>query len=341
MMIIRHLKNPSSRCNRHPGLDPGSTPINICRSRIKSGMTLRFLALGLIIILLPLTGFAANKKVGTSGAQFLKIGAGPRATAMGNAFVGLADDVNAVYFNPAGLSYLSRPEMIAMRTQWVEDMNYDFGAFSYPTDFGAFAISVASLKVDEIEKRGNDESSQGDFDANDSAYALSYSHYVGPLTSIGVTGRLIESKIDTESASTWSGDIGILRKLGRLPVSVGIAANHFGQEVKFRNESDPLPFNIDTGIGASLFKEKLKLGMNLKFPSDNDMQFGTGGEYNIFMDKVNVALRAGYNGSQTEADGSGVSMGAGISIHNINFDFSYVPLGDLGNTFRYALHVKF
>lgn len=297
---------------------------------------------GLLLIMAPGLLLAGNSKVGTSGAQFLKIGAGPRPTAMGDAFVGLADDVNAVYFNPAGLSYLSRPELIAMHTQWFEDMNYEFGAFSYPTDFGAFAISAATLKVDDIQKRATDEAYQGSFEASDAAYALSYARYFGPLLSLGVTGRYIEQEIDDVSAGTWSGDVGLLQKLGGWPLSFGLAAKHFGESVEFRNEKDPLPFAVDTGLGANLFRERLKLGVNAKFPRDNDPQLGVGSEVNAFFrNDLRLSARAGYNGSTTDADGSGFTMGGGIGFGHINIDFSWVPLGDLGNTFRYALHVKF
>ena len=40
-------------------------------------------------------------KVGTTAADFLNIDVGPRAMAMGGAFVGAADDASAMYWNPA------------------------------------------------------------------------------------------------------------------------------------------------------------------------------------------------------------------------------------------------
>lgn len=107
---------------------------------------------------------ATNSKVGTSGAQFLKIGAGARSTAMGDAFVGIADDVNAVYYNPAGLGYLERAEITAMRTQWFQGMNYDFGAMIFPLTEGSLGLSISTLKADDLEKRDVDESYQGNFE---------------------------------------------------------------------------------------------------------------------------------------------------------------------------------
>ena len=45
----------------------------------------------------------------TDAASFLKIGAGARAIALGSAFVAVADDASAVYWNPAGMTQLSGP----------------------------------------------------------------------------------------------------------------------------------------------------------------------------------------------------------------------------------------
>jgi hypothetical protein len=44
-----------------------------------------------------------GQRVGISTAQFLKIGVGRRASAMGDAFVAISDDASALYWNPAGL----------------------------------------------------------------------------------------------------------------------------------------------------------------------------------------------------------------------------------------------
>ncbi len=43
-------------------------------------------------------------KSGTTAAQFLKIGVGARAIGMGGAFAATADDITAMYWNPAGLA---------------------------------------------------------------------------------------------------------------------------------------------------------------------------------------------------------------------------------------------
>ena len=307
-------------------------------------MTRRLSALLLAAALaLPGGAVAANSKVGTSGAQFLKIGAGARPTGMGEAFTAVADDVNAVYYNPAGLSQLKSAELTAMHTQWFQNIDYAFGAFAIPTAAGTFAISAATLQSADIQKRGADESDLGTFTDLDSAYALSYGRRLGETTSVGATARLVRSQIDSASASSWGGDVGVLKKFSGSPYSVGVAARHFGQEVKFHSEGDPLPFVVDGGASGRFMNDHLLLALTLSLPRDNNVQYGGGVEWaERNADGFRYAARAGYHSLATDANGAtGLSVGAGIGYRRLDLDFAWVPMGDLGNTFRYAVLFHF
>ena len=299
-----------------------------------------------ILVGLPTAASTANAgeaKVGTSGAQFLKIGAGARPTAMGEAFTAIADDVNAVYFNPAGLAQIQRPEITAMHTQWFQGLDYAFGAFALPTEAGTFGISASTLESDSIEKRATDESSLGSFTSLDSAYSLSYAGSISDTLSLGATARLVRQEIDDASASAWGGDVGVLKRFRDGRYSVGLAARHFGQEVKFDEEGDPQPFVVDAGGAGRFLEGRLVLGLTVHAPRDNDIQYGAGVEWaERNQDRFRYAVRAGYRSLATDADGaSGVSLGAGIGYRRLDFDFAWVPFGDLGNTFRYAVLFRF
>lgn len=286
---------------------------------------------------------AANKSAGTSGAQFLKIGAGARPAAMGNSFTGLSNDVNAVMFNPAGLSNISRAQLTATHAQWFEDVNYDFAAFAYPTDFGAFALSAATLKVEGVQKRDTSESLLGSVDALDAAYGLTYSRNLMPYLSLGGTARYVQQKIDTSRASVWAGDIGILKRFKTHPLMVGLTAKNMGSSIKFRNEADALPTTYTLGFSYRLFKERLVLTSDVKKPRDADVGWAVGTEYvQDFSDSVHMAFRLGYDSSNTDAtDAHGLSFGAGFGLGRLDFDFAWVPFGELGNTFRYSALLRF
>src|SRR5438477_9709345 len=89
---------------------------------------------------------------GTTAADFLKMGIGPRAIAMGEAQVGLADDVYASYWNPAGLASLKTPEAGFVQNQYVEDISEQYLVYVDPrSKLGAFAGSVTYLNVGKFQ----------------------------------------------------------------------------------------------------------------------------------------------------------------------------------------------
>jgi len=61
--------------------------------------------------------------VGTTGAQFLKVGVGARPMAMGNAFSALADDANAVNWNPGALAEVKHKNLTASYNSLFKDQN--------------------------------------------------------------------------------------------------------------------------------------------------------------------------------------------------------------------------
>ncbi|MCK4513161.1 UPF0164 family protein [bacterium] len=69
---------------------------------------------------------------GTSGAQFLGIGMGARSVGMGGAYVSLADDGSALYWNPAGLSQTTGMRLDVSHVSWLDDASYQYASFATP-----------------------------------------------------------------------------------------------------------------------------------------------------------------------------------------------------------------
>lgn len=92
---------------------------------------------------------AATKFAG----EFLRIGVGPRALGMGGAFAGVADDVTAGYWNPAGLAFLTGQTAAVMHSEQLSGFAYDYAAYAHP--FGVaqrtgFGVSIIRLGLDDI-----------------------------------------------------------------------------------------------------------------------------------------------------------------------------------------------
>ena len=298
-------------------------------------------------------GFGSGDK-GTSGASFLKVAPGARPAAMGEAFAGVADDVHAVYYNPAGLGFLKNVEITGMHESRFQGVNYDFAGLSVPllswvettqerNAYGVMGVAVYSLTVAGIERRGTTETDTPTetFGASDAAYAFSYA-FALPDTglSLGLTAKFIDSKIDSANAGSFASDAGVLYKAG--PASLGGGVRNMGTAQKFHSEADPLPLTLFAGAGFKV-KQRFLASVEADFPRDNKVLVGVGGEYRQpFADKLSAAARVGFNSKNTDPGGlSGVAWGFGVGYSNFDFDFAWVPFGDLGNAFKYSLVVKF
>ena len=90
-------------------------------------------------------------KTGTTAGQFLKIGIGARALAMGSAFSSVSNDATSLYWNPAGLSRLKKNEIILDHQDWVLDVDLDFVGASFQTPFGTIGAAVSAMHMGEME----------------------------------------------------------------------------------------------------------------------------------------------------------------------------------------------
>ena len=114
---------------------------------MKRNQVIRFLFPAFLLLLLT-TPCRGDKFAG----EFLKLGVGARALGMGEAFVAVADDASAPYWNPAGLVFLRQRQVLFMHAEQFGDLlNHDFISFAMPLeDQSALAVSVIRLGVDNI-----------------------------------------------------------------------------------------------------------------------------------------------------------------------------------------------
>jgi len=116
-------------------------------------MTFRSFACGLALAALsPVSPAQATKYA----AEFLKIGVGARALGMGEAYVAVADDPSAAYWNPAGLVFVQTREVQAMHAeQFGQIVNHDFLTYTHPLEPGrdaapAVGVTLIRSSIDDI-----------------------------------------------------------------------------------------------------------------------------------------------------------------------------------------------
>ncbi len=127
--------------------------------------------------------------------DFLNIGVGARAQGMAGAVVASTKDVNAAYWNPAGLAHIDVPlQLGAMHSEWFGGVGkYDHLALSKSLNSdkkSVAAVSMIRLAIDQIPNTLNlvapDGSIRfdnvGEFSAVDYAFLLSYATGIGTIT---------------------------------------------------------------------------------------------------------------------------------------------------------------
>ncbi len=113
-------------------------------------------------------------------------------------------------------------------------------------------------------------------------------------------------------------------------LTLGVAFQNIGTKLG----SDPLPFIMKGGLAFR--RGSLTLAMDIAKPMDNKMYFCAGAEWWI---RDIIALRAGYKTNQDIR--AGFTVGMGFKKDKIQFDYAYVPYGDLGSTHRVSFGMKF
>src|SRR6266480_3088480 len=107
--------------------------------------------LGFLLLLSPVTcplSWASGP--GTTTGELLKIPLGTRAIGMGEAFTALADDSSALYWNPAGMSFVTQKEASFMHSSLIESVHLEQFTFVAPGDSYAFGSNASYLGYGNI-----------------------------------------------------------------------------------------------------------------------------------------------------------------------------------------------
>jgi hypothetical protein len=308
-------------------------------------------ALGLVGALVPGLAGAAEifEKVGTFDGQFLKIGIGARAAAMGGAFVGVADDATALYWNAAGIARIDpdKSEFSFNHAIWPGETNvtqagYVFHLKRFP---GAFGIQIRSLYMDPmLETTAFQPNGTGStFDAGYMSVGFTYARSFTDKFSAGVTGHFIHEGLAEFSQQTTAFDVGTLYDVGAFGMRIGMAISNIGSQVKFIEREGRIPgiFRVGTSfLFLQSADQKLIGSFEFSHPPDNSERLNVGAEYSF---QRYLFLRGGYNiNHDTEGIAGGIGMHIPVSVvGQADVDYAFTDMKDLGAAHRMSLKFLF
>ncbi len=286
---------------------------------------------------------------GTTSAAFLKLEAGARPVAMGGAFTGAADDVNAIMYNPAGLAQLKNIEITLMHSFWFVSVFYDYLAVAYPAgEIGTFALSFVYVNSGGIPKTDILGADLGEFLANDINFNIGYGTNINKELSLGLTIKLFNESIDDTGAFGFAADVAGIYKLPVKDLQMGIVAQNLGPKFGF-GEAFWLPIMFKIGFSYTGIRNMM-LNLDYMQPIETYGILALGMEYwyrDIFVVRVGYRFQGKFDLNEWYENYSGpdimsgLVLGAGIKIDMYALDYAYRQFGVLENTHRVGLTFKF
>ncbi|MFQ5823715.1 MAG: PorV/PorQ family protein [bacterium] len=280
--------------------------------------------------------FGQGRQGSPTGLAFLKLGVGGRASGLGEAYSAVADEATATYWNPAGLAFISRPQLAFTHTEWIQDISNDFLAFVFPIFRGAIGLSFYSNNVGGIQRRVNPSAEPlGTVEAHDIAFGVSYGHSFNSAIKGGITVKYLYEKIFIESAAGFAFDFGVNYKPFENNLRIALAVQNLGSMGKLLGESIDLPKTLRVGVAYLVEVESIGGGILLAVDGvkvfETEFRGNFGAEIQL---KEQLALRFGY---QTGFDEKGLGGGFGINISRYHLEYGLTPFNsNLGDTHRFS-----
>lgn len=305
--------------------------------------------------LLPTLG---GQRAGTATAQFLKIGPGARAVSMGEAYVAIANDAAALYWNPAGIVQFNRSQFIFSHTNWPVEIQHEFvGYVHHLNAVNSVGMSLTSLHTDDMAETTEFEpfGTGNYFTFNDLALSLTYARRMTDRFSFGLSLKYIEETLAELKMRGGMVDFGTFYWTGFGSTRFALVVTNFGPQLtphgvftrrdgkkidEFQSFIPPTTFKV--GFATEIIENsnhRLTAAIQLNHPNDNSENINFGTEY---VWRKLLAFRGGYKGSQDEES---FTFGAGFDIplqlRHFKFDYAYTFFGRLGSASRLSILIGF
>ncbi|MDO8803941.1 MAG: hypothetical protein Q7R35_05900 [Elusimicrobiota bacterium] len=274
--------------------------------------------------------------------SFTRQGAGARALGLAGSFAGIADDASAIYWNPAGLSLLIKPELTLNHITLFADTSNDFIGFGLPFNkLSAIGGGYLRQTGGNFQKRATAFDTPATFSITNSMLQFGLASrlpaaYTPDILqgkiNIGLSIKNIVQQIDTVNGSGTGADAGLLYR-HKKGFSLGIAVQNIlppSVTLVAKPVSFPKVIDIAPAYTRLIGKElKAILAARTNYYAG---RFHPGGGSEIwYLNKF--AVRAGI-------EAKGISLGVGAQGPNYRFDYA-ILLHELAASHIISLSVKF
>lgn len=311
--------------------------------------------------------------------QFLNLATSPRQAALGGKTITIYDDdVNQANFNPATINPDMDNHLALNYGSYYGEVSYGTASYAYTYDrhLQTFQAGINYINYGKFE--GYDENGQptAPFTGSETAVSFGYSYNV-PNSNLymGANGKLISSTLESYSSFGGAIDLGALFIDDKNDVNWAFVIRNVGtQFTTYSGIHEKLPLEIMAGVSQELENVPIRWHLtvdnlqqwNITFSNPNRAISSLDGtstnEKTSFMKnaiqhfifgvelfpKKAFNLRMGYNFRRAEElrileqrNFSGISLGFGLKVNKLKFNYSYSRYTLAGNTSLFGVTMNF
>jgi len=259
---------------------------------------------------------ANNTPFGATSAEFLLLGAGARGTALGGAFAALADDISALYYNPAGAALIDRAGAMISTYDYVAETTYSWVGLAFPFGGGArtFGLQFGTFGFSDqpVYTTAQPDGTGSLYSVSETFVGLTYAENFSDRFSAGLTAKFIFDNLGDASGTAVAVDFGtnFHAMLNNHPVRFSFVLANLGSNISYggdalisatpreplpgeqpvpslpqpsvlRSKSFPLPTTFRVGLAYDLVaatSTRLTVLGDFNQPTNNKAGFSFGGE---------------------------------------------------------------
>jgi len=251
----------------------------IIRKESKMKFISGFIMICMIFLAVPRVSYAQ----GEAAVPFLLLAPDSRFSGIGESGSGLADNSAAVFWNPAGIAFLTGTELSITHSNWLPQFNLDlfYDYLTYRQYFedlsGSITASITYMNFGEFVRTGEfDPTPLGTFRSFDAALTLGYATKLHPDWGVGVNFRIIHSRLSDQPvgeekgsgvATSVSFDLAGMWRPEHLDIfgwnldnslSIGANLSNLGPKIYYidQAQADPIPTNFRLGFAFELVNDE-------------------------------------------------------------------------------------